>query len=100
MLSCVAERSASGFDAASRQYPGYRCAALFRDRIDCVQKRKPVEVRVSCANRLDPVFSHQDRSMCVKDQIAGNVGDIGKDFSRHMTMPVGLRQDPQSWGGK
>ena len=73
---------------------------MVRNRIYCVQKRKPVEGRVSCVNRLDPVLSHQDRRMCVKDQIAGNAGDIGKDFSCHVTMPVCLRQNPQARGGE
>ena len=93
-------RSASGFSAASRRCSGCRCSAVLCYRIDRVEKRKPVEVRVSGVNRLDPILSHQDRGMRVKDQIAGNSGDIGEDFRCHMAMPIGFRQEPQAWGGK
>ena len=38
--------------------------------------------------------------MGIKDQIAGNAGNIGEDFSRHMAMSICLYQDPQARGCK
>ena len=73
---------------------------MFRDRIHSIQERKPVEVRVFRVDGLDPVFSHQDGRVRIKDQIAGDVGNFGKDFSRDMAMPVCFRQNSQARGRK
>jgi hypothetical protein len=58
-------------------------------RVDHLEKRKSMEVRVPRADFIDSVLTHQDRRMRIVDQIAGKPRKFGDDLGRNGGMSLG-----------
>jgi len=59
----------------------------FVQRINHLEKRKSMEVSIPGTNPMDAMFAHQDCGMGVVQEVAGQMGKLGKDLSGDLGMP-------------
>lgn len=73
---------------------------LSSNRIDRLEKGKPVEVRVSGVDRLDTVLFHEDRRSGIVHDVALQVREFGNDFGRHSLVAFRRTENADPRGGE
>ena len=76
--------------------PGRGGSAQLRDWINHIEKREPVEVRVSRVDCLKTMLSHQDGSVRIKHDVAAQTRHLRKNSGGDLAVPVRLHQNPQA----
>lgn len=73
---------------------------LWTKRIEHLQKRETVEIRVPGADAPDSMLAHEDGRVGIVDEIAGEVRQLGNDLLGDFGVPLRLDENAQPRRGK
>jgi small subunit ribosomal protein S9 len=77
-----------------------RATHRYSIRLEDLDEREAVEIRVSRADAADSVLAHQDCCVCVMDQIAGKPGKFADDQRCNVSVTLGRNQNAKPRRGQ
>src|SRR5881227_3730469 len=84
---------------SGRQHGGWargESGSVSIEWINNLKERKSAKVGVSRADLPDPVLAHENRSVRIVEQVAGDVRQFGQDLGGDVSMPLSRDENSQS----